>query len=111
MSGGSLTLGNPGSSTQSNFTGNVAVSNGTISVVGYQYGGPNPGQSPLGDTATVGQTVTINNGGVLQFGNNSNNIIGGPFPALAVTTSSIPAAALSAPPPTTIQRRPGQHAG
>ena len=86
VSGGLLTLGDSGSSTQSNFTGNVAVSNGTISVVGYQYGGPNPGQSPLGDTATVGQTVTINNGGVLQFGNQANNIIGGPFPALAVTT-------------------------
>ena len=86
VSGGSLTLGNPGSSTQNNFTGNVSISNGTISVVGYQYGGPNPGQSPLGDTATAGQTVTINNGGVLQFGNNSNNILGAPLPALAVTT-------------------------
>ena len=86
MSGGSLTLGNPGSSTQNDFTGNVSISNGTISVIGYQYGGPNPGQSPLGDTATAGQTVTINSGGVLQFGNNSNNILGSPLPALAVTT-------------------------
>ena len=112
VSGGLLTLGNSGSSTQSNFTGNVAISNGTISVIGYQYGGPNPGQSPLGDTATAGQTVTINNGGVLQFGNQANNIIGGPFPALAVTTiinsggSVIGAAAYDG-----IQRRPGQHAG
>ena len=48
VSGGSLTLGNPGSSTQSNFTGNVSVSNGTISLVGYQYGGPSPARARWG---------------------------------------------------------------
>ena len=52
-------------STTSNFTGNIVVSNGTLQAAGNDaFGGPSA--TSLGNLTSSGRTITVNSGGVLQ---------------------------------------------
>ena len=61
LSGGILTL-----SGASGFSGNVLVSGGTLSA-NYRPGVNNTTTSPLGNPQVAGRTITVGNGGTLQF--------------------------------------------
>jgi autotransporter-associated beta strand protein len=70
---GLLTLGT-GAALASSFSGNVAVSGGSLEANGTA-NATNPTATPLGDTNLSTRTITVNNGGVLLF--NQGNVLGG----------------------------------
>ncbi len=70
---GVLTLGT-GAALASSFSGNVLVSSGTLDANGTA-NSTNPTATALGDPQIASRTITVNNGGVLQFG--QGNVLGG----------------------------------
>ena len=74
VGGNVLTLGSGNVALASSFSGNIVVADGTLKANGTA-NSTNPTGTPLGNPQIASRTITVNNGGVLQF--NQGNVLGG----------------------------------